>query len=146
LNFSSGHWHAVLSSRELRARPVARTRFGERLVFWRDGSGRPVCCEDRCAHRGAALTLGRVRNGQIVCPFHGLCYDGTGRCVQVPVEGDWKIPASLKVATYPVAEGDGMVWLWRGPAPDAEALPLLPAVPRLALVDGLGTTPGASRA
>ena len=137
MNYSSGHWHAVLSSAELRARPVAKTRFGERLVFWRDGSGKPVCLEDRCAHRGAALSLGSVRDGQIVCPFHGLCYDATGRCVKVPVEGDRKIPELLKVAAFPVAEGDGLVWLWRGPAVDPEVLPLLPALPRLALVEGL---------
>jgi len=134
---SSGHWHAVVSSRELREKPLAKTRFGERLVFWRDASGQPVCLEDRCAHRGAALSLGTVRDGRIACPFHGLCYDPRGRCVKVPVERDWKIPESLKVATYPVAEGDGMVWLWRGPAADTEMLPLLPALPRLELVDGL---------
>lgn len=137
MTVSSGHWHAVLSSRELRARPVARTRFGERLVFWRDEGGQPVCFEDRCAHRGAALSLGSVRDGQIVCPFHGLCYEPTGRCVRVPVERDFRIPESLKVAAYPVMEGDGMVWLWRGPAADAEMLPLLPALPRLELVEGL---------
>ena len=137
MNYSSGHWHAVLSSAELRARPVAKVRFGERLVFWRDSSGKPVCLDDRCAHRGAALSLGRVRDGQLVCPFHGLCYDPTGRCVKVPVEGDRKIPEALQVAAHPVAEGDGLVWLWRGPAVDPEVLPLLPALPRLALVEGL---------
>ncbi len=137
LTVSSGHWYAVVSSRELKGSPVAKTRFGERLVFWRDDSGQPVCFEDRCAHRGAALSLGTVRDGQIVCPFHGLCYDPTGRCVRVPPEGDRAIPGSLKVPTRPVAEGDGMVWLWRGPPLDAEMLPLLPALPRLALVEGL---------
>jgi len=139
MTISSGHWHAVLSSRELRGKPVARTRFGERLVFWRDAGGQPVCFADRCAHRGAALSLGTVRDGTIACPFHGLCYDPTGRCVRVPVEGaSWKIPESLKVAAYPAAEGDGLVWLWRGPlTDDAEMLPLLPGLPRLELVDGL---------
>ena len=137
MTLSSGHWYAVVSSRELRDRPLAKTRFGERLVFWRDASGRPVCVEDRCAHRGAALSLGTVRDGQIVCPFHGLCYDAAGRCVKVPVEGSWNIPETLRVATYPVSEGDGMVWLWRGPAVDETQLPLLPPLPRIPLVAGL---------
>jgi len=137
MTVSSGHWHAVLSSRELRGKPVSKIRFGERLVFWRDAGGQPVCLEDRCAHRGAALSLGTVRDGTIACPFHGLCYDPAGRCVRVPVEADWKIPESLKVAAYPVAEGDGLVWLWRGPPADTEMLPLLPGLPRLELVEGL---------
>jgi phenylpropionate dioxygenase-like ring-hydroxylating dioxygenase large terminal subunit len=124
----------VLSSRELGPRPLARTRFGERLVFWRDASGRAACLADRCAHRGAALSLGQVREGNLVCRFHGLCYDRDGRCVQAPSEGDWPIPASLRVKACQVREGDGMVWLWRGPPlAGAES----PALPQLSLVAGL---------
>ncbi|SVB27461.1 uncharacterized protein METZ01_LOCUS180315, partial [marine metagenome] len=43
MKVSSGHWYAVLSSRELSTRPVGKTRFGENLVFWRDTGGKPVC-------------------------------------------------------------------------------------------------------
>jgi phenylpropionate dioxygenase-like ring-hydroxylating dioxygenase large terminal subunit len=134
MQVSRGHWYAVVSSRELRDRPLGKTRFGERLVFWRDAGGRPVCLEDRCAHRGAALSLGRVRAGQIACSFHGLCYDASGRCVKVPVEGSWNIPETLRVAAYPVAEGNGMVWLWRGPALEESELP---PPPRFPSVEGL---------
>jgi phenylpropionate dioxygenase-like ring-hydroxylating dioxygenase large terminal subunit len=62
---SSGHWYPVLSSRELKTGPVAKTRFGERLVFWRDSSDRATCFDDRYAHRGAALSLGKVSGGAI---------------------------------------------------------------------------------
>ena len=132
---SSGHWYAVLSSRELRRKPVAKLRFGERLVFWREASGRPACVADRCAHRGAALSLGRVRDGQLECPFHAFRYDASGRCVGAPTEGpDWPIPPALRVPSHAVTEADGYVWLWRGPvvAPTER-----PAPPALELVAGL---------
>jgi phenylpropionate dioxygenase-like ring-hydroxylating dioxygenase large terminal subunit len=131
---SSGHWYAVVSSRELGRRPLAKTRFSERLVFWRDAAGRPACVADRCAHRGAALSLGEVRDGEIVCPFHGLRYAPDGRCTRAPTEGAWPVPETLCVARHTVREGDGMVWLWRGPAARPDRLP---PVPQLSLVAGL---------
>jgi len=124
---SSGHWFPILSSRELDKRPVAKTRFGARLVFWRTRSGEPVCLEDRCAHRGTALSLGRVRADSIECPFHGFRFASNGRCVRVPAEGaDWKIPDHFRVGTRTIREADGYVWNWRGPAVAADELPPLP--------------------
>jgi phenylpropionate dioxygenase-like ring-hydroxylating dioxygenase large terminal subunit len=134
MSLSSGHWYAVLSARELGSRPVGRMRFGERLVFWRDEAGRACCVRDRCAHRGAALSLGRVREGRIECPFHGFCYDRSGQCVRVPVERQADLAAGLRVEGFAVTESDGYVWLWRGPAEEPDRLP--PAPP-LAPVAGL---------
>jgi phenylpropionate dioxygenase-like ring-hydroxylating dioxygenase large terminal subunit len=132
MKLSSGHWYPVLSSRELGNKPVARTRFGRRLVFWRDAGGRTACVEDRCAHRGAALSLGKVVDGAIECPFHGFCYDREGRCVRVPAEGDdWRIPDHLRVDACTIAEGGGYVWTWRGPEVPAADLPPLPRQPVL---------------
>lgn len=125
--FSSGHWYPVLSSRQLRKHPVARTRFGERLVFWRTRSGDAVCMPDRCAHRGAALSLGRVSDDAIECRFHGFRFGAAGQCLRVPAEGDdWEIPDQLRVPTRPVREADGYLWSWRGPAAAAADLPPLP--------------------
>lgn len=132
---SSGHWYPVLSSRELGRKPVAKTRFGDRLVFWRAGSGEAQCMADRCAHRGAALSLGKVCGDSIECPFHGFRFATDGRCVRVPAEGDdWRIPVNLRVDVRSVAESDGYVWAWRGP--DVEAAER-PAPPRLDIVAGM---------
>ena len=50
-------WYAALESREARPnRPVGVTRFGERLVFWRDSLGKVACLRDACAHPGASDT------------------------------------------------------------------------------------------
>jgi len=132
MSLSAGHWHAVLSSRELSSRPVGKERFGTRLVFWRDGTGQPACAHDRCPHRGAALSLGQVNNGAIACPYHGFEFDRDGACVRVPAEGpDWQIPAHLRVGTLPVREAQDLVWLWQGPAVPEAQLPPLPVQPGL---------------
>ncbi|UCG71461.1 MAG: aromatic ring-hydroxylating dioxygenase subunit alpha [Chromatiales bacterium] len=126
----SGHWYAVLSSRELGSAPVAKERFGQRLVFWRDTDGHPACLLDLCPHRGAALSLGEVVNGAIACPYHGFQFAPDGRCLRVPAEGeDWTIPDQFSARAMPVRESQAFIWLWRGPAVPHDALPAVPRQP-----------------
>jgi len=125
MNPVKGSWWPVVDAGELGRKPISRMRFGERLVFWRAGDT-AVCMRDRCPHRGAALSLGSVQGDSIACPFHGLEFGADGHCMRVPVEQDFAIPDELSVATYPVREADGYLWVWRGAMPAGE----LPAVPQ----------------
>ncbi|MGI9329516.1 MAG: Rieske 2Fe-2S domain-containing protein [Gammaproteobacteria bacterium] len=130
MSLSGGHWYAVLSSRELAETPVGKERFGTRLVFWRDATGQPACAEDRCPHRGAALSLGQVNNGAIACPYHGFEFQPDGRCTRVPAEGrDWPIPEHFATRPRVVRESQDFIWLWRGPELPAEELPEVPVQP-----------------
>jgi phenylpropionate dioxygenase-like ring-hydroxylating dioxygenase large terminal subunit len=125
----------------VRRNPVGLTRFGQQFVFWRS-NGRLVCMPDRCPHRGAALSLGRIKkaSGTLACPFHGLEFAADGRCVRVPVDADPRLPEDFGVATLPVREGDGYIWMWRGagPARDAE-LPSHPDTVQMRHGDAAGT-------
>lgn len=113
-------WYAVLESRELEREPLGALRLGERLVFWRAPDGKPVCFYDRCAHRGAALALGKLKDGHIQCPFHGLEYDPTGRCVKIPANGkNAPVPPQFKMPAYPCHEAYGIIWIWWGEDPPA---------------------------
>ena len=47
--------------------------FGQAWVLFRDAEGRPACVRDECAHRACPLSLGRVVEGQLECPYHGVC-------------------------------------------------------------------------
>lgn len=113
---ANGYWCPVVASSELGSKPIARKRFDQSLVFWRSAEG-VVCMPDRCPHRGASLSLGRIdqSRGTLACPFHGLEFDAGGRCVRIPVEPDQRLSADFCVASLPVTEADGFVWLWRGP-------------------------------
>jgi phenylpropionate dioxygenase-like ring-hydroxylating dioxygenase large terminal subunit len=113
-------WYAVLESNELKGEPLGVTRLGERLVFWRDAAGAPICFYDRCAHRGAALALGKIHGDIIQCPFHGLEYDATGRCVKIPANGEnAPVPPRFMMTRYPAHEAFGIIWIWWGKDPPA---------------------------
>lgn len=115
---NSGDWFPVISSRELRDKPLGKIRFGRKLVFWRDSEGNPICMPDTCPHRGAQLSLGRISGDVIACPFHGFEYDRSGRCARMPPEGDRPIPEGFGVKTLSCYESGDYIWLWTGAGTD----------------------------
>jgi phenylpropionate dioxygenase-like ring-hydroxylating dioxygenase large terminal subunit len=115
------HWYALCRGADLgRRRPLALTLFGRPVAAFRDGAGRPAVIEDRCVHRHAPLSAGRVCGGRLQCPYHGWEYDGAARVVRIPALGADATPASgLRGVALPVREQDGLVWVWPGAgAPD----------------------------
>jgi phenylpropionate dioxygenase-like ring-hydroxylating dioxygenase large terminal subunit len=90
----------------------ARKLFGEDIVFFRTEAGTLAALQDRCAHRAAPLSCGKHQGGSVRCMYHGLVFDASGRCTEVP--GQKRISDQLKVRSYPVEERDGLVWLWPG--------------------------------
>ena len=118
-------WYVIASSSEIGLRPVGLTRFGEKIVLYRTSSRFLVCLSDRCCHRGAALSIGKVCNGdQIQCPFHGLEYDPSGKCTLIPANGHASlVPSNFKVKSWPVYEAHGFVWVWYG---DGDPTPEIP--------------------
>ena len=108
-------WYPVLSSHELGKRPLGVERLGMRLVFWRTDQGIARVNSDRCPHLGAALSKGSVRNGRLICPFHGFEFDTSGQCRLVPANGaSARIPQGLELIGYPLRESHGFIWLWLG--------------------------------
>ncbi len=109
-------WYAILESREVApGKPVGVTRMGEKLVAWRDSTGRVAIMSDLCPHRGAALSAGKLTGDCVQCPFHGFEYDVSGACTLVPASGkNSEPPKALKVKTYPTREAHGLIYLWWG--------------------------------
>ncbi len=118
----ANQWYVVLESREVKVgRLLGVTRLGEPLVFGRDSRGAAFCLRDRCAHRGAALSLGAIAGDAVECPFHGFRYDRTGRGVMIPANGKGaEVPERFRVHSYPVFEGHGFLWIWWGESPPAD--------------------------
>jgi len=108
-------WYAVLEAKRVRDQPVGLKRLGQDIVLFRQPSGEIACLPDRCSHRGAKLSLGRVSQGCLVCPYHGLHFDGGGACRYVPANGaDRRVPKGLHLSPFTVREQHGLVWLWHG--------------------------------
>ena len=91
---------------------LRRTLLNEPVVFFREEDGTPVALADKCAHRHAPLSSGKLVGDNIQCPYHGLEYDATGACVRVP--GQSKIPPDCRVRSYPVVERYQWIWVWTG--------------------------------
>lgn len=114
-------WYVVLESDEVKSRPIGVTRLGEKMVFWRDGSRNVQAAVDRCPHRGVALSAGKVREGQLQCPFHGFEFNASGNCVLIPANGrNGVIPNAMQLKPYPTYEAHGLIWLWWGDGPSPE--------------------------
>jgi vanillate O-demethylase monooxygenase subunit len=77
-----------------------------------------VALEDRCPHRMAPLSMGRVEGDVIRCMYHGAQFGPDGRCRGVP--GQDLVPASFVARRYAVLERDGWIWLWLGDAGQAD--------------------------
>ncbi len=98
---------------------LARTLLGEPVLLYRDTQGRAVALEDRCCHRAAPLHLGKKEGDCVRCMYHGLKFDPTGACVEIP--GQDTIPPKTCVRSYPLVERDRLVWIWMGDPTLADA-------------------------
>jgi vanillate O-demethylase monooxygenase subunit len=116
--FVTNAWYVAAWSREIGRQPLGRTFLNEPVVLFRDAAGRAAALEDRCCHRGMPLSRGEPAAGGLRCNYHGLVYDGAGRCVEIPTQKT--IPPSLQVRSFPVAERDGLVWIWMGDPAQAD--------------------------
>lgn len=110
-------WYVAAWPQEVTDKPLARTLLGDPLVFYRLPDGTAVALEDRCCHRDLPLSMGEVCGDHIVCCYHGLAYDKSGRCVKIPAQDH--IPESARVRSYPLVERDGVLWIWMGDAAHA---------------------------
>lgn len=110
-------WYAILPSKAIgRNKILGIKRLNLELAIFRDKSGKIGCMVDRCSHRGAALSGGKIKNECIKCPFHGLEYDAEGRCTHIPANGRSSLGdiSKFNVHEYKVKEKNGIIYLWYG--------------------------------
>jgi vanillate O-demethylase monooxygenase subunit len=117
-------WYIAAEPQEVSQRPLARTILGTPVVLYRTESGRIVALEDRCPHRFAPLSLGRVIGENLRCGYHGAQFDCSGACVAVP--GQSILPPKAKVASFPTVEKHGYIWIWPGDPAGAADLQSIP--------------------
>ncbi|MDJ0767664.1 MAG: aromatic ring-hydroxylating dioxygenase subunit alpha [Ilumatobacter sp.] len=109
------HWYVVAESTDLADAPLAITLLGSRFVLWRGPAGAVVATADRCPHREAPLSDGRVHDGCLTCPYHGWTFGSAGECVRVPSTAEGvPIPPAAHLEALPTLERYGLVWLCPG--------------------------------
>jgi phenylpropionate dioxygenase-like ring-hydroxylating dioxygenase large terminal subunit len=111
--FIHNSWYVASWAQDLTdAGPTGVTIIDEPLVLFRTCTGEAVALRDCCCHRNAPLSHGRCEGGLLRCMYHGLLFDGNGKCVNVPGQKD--IPERARVRSYPTAELGDFVWVWMG--------------------------------
>ncbi|WP_431945134.1 DUF5914 domain-containing protein [Actinacidiphila sp. bgisy167] len=75
----SGNWYVAAASAEVVGRRVTgRSVAGLEVVLWRDRQGQARAAPGACPHLGAPLCDSFVRDGTIVCHWHGLALEPSG--------------------------------------------------------------------
>lgn len=110
-------WHPVSKAEDLLEDPKQVFVLGERVVIFRNEKG-VHAFKDLCIHRGAALSLGKVKNGNLVCAYHAWEYDCVGACVKIPaLPNDRPIPTKARATVYHCQEQYGLIWVCLGDEP-----------------------------
>lgn len=110
-------WYAILPSKKVkRGQAAGVRRLNMNLVLFRSSHGELGCVEERCSHRGASLSLGKVQGDCIACPFHGIRFDRNGKCVLVPANGKASREdlSRFNIKAWSVREQNGIIYLWYG--------------------------------
>ncbi len=132
-NLFRRYWIPVMMSSELSepdGPPVRVSLLSEKLLAFRDTSGRIGLMDEFCAHRRVSLWFGRNEENGIRCPYHGWKYDVNGQCVEVPSEPKENgFCNKIKLKSYPCIDLGGVIWTYMGP------LELKPAEPAFEWVD-----------
>ena len=95
-------WYVAAWDHEIGRSMMRRIILDEPVVLYRTVDGKAVGLEDRCCHRQAPLSQGKLIGNIVQCGYHGLQFDTTGACVKVPSQD--VIPKSARVKAYPVVE------------------------------------------
>lgn len=116
-------WYVVCPSRDLGRKPKAVTLLGTPLVLFRDAAGHAAALLDRCPHRNAPLSLGRVDGDLLECGYHGWSFDRGGTCRRIPGLLSDVDPRGRGAPSYPCRDQDGYVWVYATPDVEPERAP-----------------------
>ena len=113
-------WYIVGLSSDLDAgRVLGVTLLGEWLAVYRNAKGEATTVIDRCLHRNARLSKGKVKDGELVCPYHGWRYSQGGRLSAIPSEGPNFRPQPPRcLTTFATVEKSGYIYVHLNKAPD----------------------------
>jgi len=121
--FVKNAWYVAAWSKDVGRELLPRTILGQQILLYRCEDGTPVALVDRCPHKLAPLSVGRLKGDYVECGYHGMTFDCSGACVRVP--GQQSIPRSAHIRSYPLVERYNAVWIWMGVPELAEATPIV---------------------
>ena len=135
-------WYILCRASKLKQAPLRLPFAGVALVAFRSGDGSIGVLEDRCAHRAAPLSGGKVCGQHVQCPYHGWEYDRHGRVAQVPALAQcpekWQ---GIRVGAWQACEQQGFIWI-RHETTTGSAPGIKPRPPQFAHFKNADPAPG----
>lgn len=122
-NYPLNCWWVAAFADEVTRVPLARWLLDTPVVLYRSEAGEVIALEDRCPHRQAPLSAGKLRGDAIECGYHGFQFHKDGRCIRVPTMSS---PPPIRIEAYPVQEIGPLIWIYLG---DRERLGEVPPPP-----------------
>lgn len=116
-------WFAVARSDRVGKKPLAVTVLDRPIVLARLGGREIAAFEDRCPHRQAPLSAGRLIGGTLQCPYHGWRFDQSGALCEIPGANSCDRLPGVRARTLGVIEHDGLVWVRLDPSGSLSDLP-----------------------
>jgi len=109
------YWYPAMKSKWVGNKARSLRLLGEDVVLFRSNESIHALA-GKCPHRGMPLWLGESRfPGTLSCAYHGWTFDGTGQCVAILLEGPAStLPPKVRIHSYPVAERNGLIWIYVG--------------------------------
>jgi phenylpropionate dioxygenase-like ring-hydroxylating dioxygenase large terminal subunit len=108
-------WYLAAWSEEITTHtPLVRTLLEIPILMFRASTERIAALHDRCPHRFAPLSAGRIEGGTVTCGYHGLGFDTNGVCIHNPHGG---ITKAMHVRRFPAIERHKAIWVWFGEEP-----------------------------
>lgn len=107
------HWLVAMPSSRLKTKPLRQIINNMPILFYRHPKG-VAALLDRCPHRQAPLSSGKIKGSCIECPYHGWQFNSNGACEKIPGfvgELTVNVPA---IPTYPVQEKNNFIWIHLG--------------------------------
>ena len=108
-------WYFIATRQAVeKAKLIQKMWMGENVLIWCDNKGRICVSESYCPHLGADMGPeggGCIRDGRLLCPFHGYEFDATGQCVATPFA---PAPKTAKLRVYQTQEINGLIFAWWG--------------------------------
>ena len=121
-NILKHHWFPLLSSSELHKNKIINKQFFNKDIIIYKSPNNSVFIKSRyCPHRNADMTLGRVSDSCITCPYHGWEFDNSNACVTKIPSCNSTFIDKISLEHYYVHVDDDIIWCYFG---DNESCPI----------------------
>jgi vanillate O-demethylase monooxygenase subunit len=131
-NYPYNCWWVAAFSHEVGRTLLSRWLLDTPVVLFRKEDGSIAALEDRCPHRQAPLSIGKLQGDSVECGYHGFRFAPDGRCTLVP---SMDTPPNFSVPSYPVREIGPLVWIYVGDPAVLDQVPPPPDLPWLTDAD-----------